>query len=235
MTTYRISAFIFDMDGVLIDSNPLHRIAWSEYTRRHGVEMTDAMQQRMYGKRNDEIIRDFLGGHLDDAEVFAHGAAKEKLYREMMFPHVEEALVPGVREFLSRHRDLKMGVATNAEEANVNLVLDAAGLRHFFKVIIDGHQVSNPKPHPEIYLRVADAFGAVPHECVVFEDSYAGVEAGLAAGMRVIGLSTTHEELPGVALTIPDFRDPALERWLAAQGVAETAANQGIRSVLHWR
>ncbi len=66
-----------------------------------------------------------------DAEVFAHGAAKEKLYREMMQPHVEEALVPGVREFLTRHRDLKLGVATNAEKANVDFVLDSAGLRDF--------------------------------------------------------------------------------------------------------
>jgi beta-phosphoglucomutase len=213
------------MDGVLIDSNPLHREAWSEYTRRHGVEMTDAMQQRMYGKRNDELVRDFLGERLADAEVFAHGAAKEKLYREMMLPRVEEALVPGVREFLSRHRDLRMGVATNAEKANVDFVLDSAGLRKYFATVVDGHQVTNPKPHPEIYLRVADALGVAPYECVVFEDSYAGVEAGLAAGMRVVGISTTHEELPGVSVTIPDFRDPALERWLAAQGLAETAAN----------
>lgn len=201
------------MDGVIIDSNPWHRAAWSEYTRRHGVEMTEAMQQRMYGRRNDEIIRDFLGNHLNDDEVFAHGAAKEQLYREMMRPHVEEALVPGVREFLTRHRNLKLAVATNAEPANVNFILEAAGLAGLFDVVIDGHQVANPKPHPEIYLRVADSLGLPPHECVVFEDSYTGVEAGLAAGMRVVGVSTTHDDLPGVSLLIPNFDDAALEPW----------------------
>lgn len=219
-----IRALIFDMDGVIIDSNPLHRLAWFEYTRRHGVEMTEAMQQRMYGKRNDEIIRDFLGDHLTDREVFAHGAAKEALYREMMKPHAEQALVPGVREFLARHAHLKLALATNAEPANVDFVLDSAGLRSFFPVIVNGHQVSNPKPHPEIYLRIADLLGVRPENCIVFEDSYTGVQAGLAAGMRVVGVGTTHGDLPGVSLLIADFRDPALESWLAATGV--TAQNE---------
>src|SRR5579863_10363665 len=100
------------MDGVIVDSNPWHRIAWAEYTRRQGVAMTEAMQRRMYGKRNDEIIRDFLGAHLDDREVFAHGAAKEALYRELMQPRMGDALVPGIREFLERYRDLELAVAT---------------------------------------------------------------------------------------------------------------------------
>jgi beta-phosphoglucomutase len=215
VTNSKIRALIFDMDGVLIDSNPWHRTAWAEYTRRHGFEMTEAMQQRMYGKRNDEIIRDFFGAHLAGPEVFAHGAAKEELYREIMKPHAEEALVPGVRDFLARHRDLNLAVATNAEPPNVDFVLDNSRLREFFQVIVDGHQVANPKPHPEIYLRVADSVGISPHECVVFEDSYTGVEAGLAAGMRVVGVSTTHSDLPGVSLLISDFTDPELDRWLS--------------------
>ena len=95
-----IRAFIFDMDGVIVDSNPLHRIAWAEYNARHGIPTTEAMQQRMYGKRNDEIVRDFFGEHLSAEEVFAHGAAKEALYREMLKPRMEATLVPGLRAFL---------------------------------------------------------------------------------------------------------------------------------------
>jgi len=220
-----IRALIFDMDGVIIDSNPWHRIAWAEYTRRHGVEMTDAMQQRMYGKRNDEIVRDFLGAgrtgiHLSDAGVFAHGAAKEALYREFMKPRAADSLVPGIREFLMRHRNSHLAVASNAEAANVDFVLDAAGLRSFFRVVMNGAQVTHPKPHPEIYLRVAEGLHAAPKECIVFEDSHAGVEAGLAAGMRVVGVGTTHDDLSGVSLHgvslhIKDFNDPALEIWLS--------------------
>jgi len=210
-----IGALIFDMDGVIIDSNPLHRIAWAEYMRRHGVEMTEAMQQRMYGKRNDEIIRDFLGAHLDDLEVFAHGAAKEALYRELMQPRIKESLVPGIREFLARYRNLDLAVATNAEAANVDFVLDGAGLRSFFRAIVNGHDVINPKPHPDIYLRVAEMLQVPPKDCIVFEDSHTGVQASLAAGMRVIGVTTTHDNLPGVSLLIRDFNDPALESWLS--------------------
>lgn len=204
------------MDGVIVDSNPLHRLVWEEYNRRHGLETTEAMQQRMYGKRNDDIVRDFYGDRLSDEEVFSHGAAKEALYREMLKPLINRALVPGLREFLQRHARVPKAVATNAEPANLNFVLDETGLRQYFQAAIDGHQVKNPKPHPEVFLRAADALGVPPEYCVVFEDSHTGVQAGLAAAMRVVGVSTTHAELPGISLSIPDFHSPELERWLAA-------------------
>jgi len=203
------------MDGVIVDSNTLHRIVWEEYNRRHGIETTEAMQQRMYGKRNDEIVRDFLGETLSAEEVFEHGAAKEALYREMLGPRLAERLTPGLREFLSRHRDIPAAVATNAEPANVDVVLRGANLSNAFRAVVDGHQVTNPKPHPEVFLRAADQLGVEPHYCVVFEDSYVGVQAGLAAGMTVVGVTTTHSDLPGASLQIRDFNDPALETWLA--------------------
>jgi beta-phosphoglucomutase family hydrolase len=206
--------FIFDMDGVIVDSNPLHRIAWAEYNRRHGVETTEEMQQWMYGKRNDQIVRHFFGEGLTAEEIFAHGAAKEETYRRMLGPRTEQALVPGVRQFLERHEQIPTAVATNAEPANVNFVLDQAHLRRFFRVTVDGHQVANPKPDPEVYLRAAELLQIEPGSCVVFEDSYTGVQAGLAAGMRVVGVSTTHDNLAGVSLLIGDFNDPALELWL---------------------
>jgi beta-phosphoglucomutase family hydrolase len=213
----KISAFIFDMDGVIVDSNPLHRIVWEEYNRRNGLETTEAMQRRMYGKRNDDIVRDFYGADISAEEVFAHGAAKEALYREMLRPQLETALVPGVRAFLERHPDIPKAVATNAEPANLNFVLDEAGLRAFFLAAVDGHQVANPKPHPEVFLRAAELLGVSPNECVVFEDSHTGVQAGIAAGMRVVGISTTHADLQGVSLSIPDFTSPDLEPWLEMQ------------------
>ena len=77
-------ALIFDMDGVIVDSNPIHREAWRLYNQRFGIEMDEGMQQRMYGRRNDEIVRDVFGPGLDTDTVMAHGAAKESLYREMM-------------------------------------------------------------------------------------------------------------------------------------------------------
>ena len=207
-------ALILDMDGVIIDSNRWHRQAWAEYNRRHGIETDEAMQQRMYGKRNDDIVRDFFGARLPDEEVHAHGAAKERLYREMILPALNEALVPGVREFLERHCGEPVGMATNAEPENVEFLIEEAGLRQYFQVLVDGHQVPNPKPHPDIYLRAAELLGVPPRDCVVFEDSLPGIEAARAAGMAVVGLTTTHRVLPGVDLAIPDFNGADLEPWL---------------------
>ena len=205
------------MDGVVVDSNPLHRVAWEEHNRRHGLETTEDMHRRMYGKRNDEIVRDFFGVALSDEQVFAHGTAKEELYRELMKSRIADALVPGVRGFLERHHGIPAAVATNAEPANVDFILGETGLRPYFQAIVNGRQVRNPKPHPEVFLRAADLLGIAPEYCVVFEDSHAGVRAGLAAGMRVVGLSTTHDDLQDVSLTIRNFNDPALESWLVQQ------------------
>ena len=213
-------ALILDMDGVIVDSNPVHRQAWTLYNRSFGLETDEAMFERMYGKRNDEIVRDYFGAHLSPEEVAAHGAAKERLYRRLMADRLPEALVPGVREFLALHGGVDTALATNAEPANVEFVLETGGLRPFFRVIVDASTVRRPKPHPDIYLQAARLLDAKPGNCIVFEDSQAGIAASRAAGMRTVGLLTTHPGLPGVDLAIEDFLDPELELWLRSQTTA---------------
>jgi beta-phosphoglucomutase len=208
---------IFDMDGVLVDSNPVHREAWEAFNLRYGLETTDEMHRRMYGKRNDQIVRDFFGDSLTPEEVAARGAAKEQLYRDMIGGRLEEILVPGIREFLERYEAIPKAIATNAEPANVDFLLDHADLRRYFQVVVDGHQVTHPKPSPEIYLRAAEQLGAAPRDCIVLEDSYSGVEAARAAGMRIIGVRTTHDNLPGTTITVDNFVSGELAVWLAAQ------------------
>ena len=210
-------ALIFDMDGVIVDSNPLHREAWTKFNRRYGLETTDAMLERMYGRRNDQIVRDFFGGGLAPEEVAARGAAKEELYRELASGRIEEILVPGLRPFLDRYRDAPLAVASNAEPENVNFLLDRAGLRSYFRAVVDGQQVIHPKPHPEIYLRAAELLNIAPSNCVVFEDSLTGITAARAAGMRVIGVRTTHVNLPETDLTTDNFLNGSLLTWLRAQ------------------
>lgn len=211
-------ALIFDMDGVLLDSNPAHRESWEAYNRSFGLETTEAMHGRMYGKRNDEIIRDFYGRELLLEEVMRRGADKERLYREMIAGKVEQMLVPGLRSFLGRYEGAPLALASNAEPDNVAFLLDQAGLRTFFQVIVDGHQVQHPKPDPEIYLRTASLLGVEPANAIVFEDSYTGVEAARAAGMKIVGICTTHVNLPGAELCVDNFLDGGLHQWLAAQG-----------------
>src|SRR5208283_4145872 len=198
-------ALIFDMDGVIVHSNPLHCQAWAAFNRRYGLESTPVMLERMYGRRNDQIIRDFFGDGLTEDEIAARGAAKEEIYREILGSRMEELLVPGLRPFLEWFRGAPMALATNAEPENVDFVLDRAGLRQYFRVVVDGHQVSHPKPHPEIYLRAAELLAISPANCIVLEDSHTGVAAARAAGMRVAGLGTTYVNLPGADVMADNF------------------------------
>lgn len=208
-------AFLFDLDGVIIDSMPLHTEAWSTYLEQLGLPATEAeIVSRMHGKRNDDIVEDFIGRDLDPAAIFEHGAAKERLFRKLMEARLKEHLVRGVEEFLTRFKGVPMAVASNAEPANIDLVLDGLCLRPRFQAVVDGHQRDRPKPFPDVYLRAAALLNVIPRKCIVFEDSPTGIEAGRSAGMRVVGVQTHSADLIDVDLSIRDFEDPKLEPWL---------------------
>jgi beta-phosphoglucomutase len=209
-------ALIFDLDGVIVDSNPMHSACWREYLAGFGVSVGGEFDRNMYGRRNDDIVRSVFGPDLDEAALRRHGAEKEKLYRRRMGPVLHDCLVPGLVAFLERRKDLPMAVASNAERANVDFVLDGARLRHYFRVVIDGGQVKRPKPDPEVFLLAAGRLEMPPAACIVFEDSLAGAEAARAAGARVVGVATTHDRLPA-DLNITDFLDARLEPWLSEQ------------------
>jgi len=210
-------ALILDMDGVIIDSNPVHCEAWRAYNLRFGIHTDDATLHRTFGWHNDDIVQEYFGGGLDAEQVAIHGRGKERLYRELMVGQVEQSLVPGLRDFLRRHRGRAIGVASNAETANVDFIVKEAGLERYLRTTVTGDMVTHPKPHPEIYLKAAEALGAEPADCIVFEDSTSGVEAARKAGMRVVGLRTTHATLGDVDLLIDNFLSPELEPWLRVQ------------------
>lgn len=208
------------MDGVIIDSTDTHTRAWQLYLDRHGIEQP-YIADRMLGKHNSDIVLEFFAGQdLTETEITLHGANKEALYRELMEPVLHASLVPGVRGFIQRHAGLPMAVASNAEQANVDFVLDLAGLRHFFRIVASGHDVARPKPAPDIYLQTAQMLGVAPADCVVFEDSVTGVAAAHAAGMRVVGVLTSLSSFDNVELEIRDFLDPRLEAWLSSLAVS---------------
>lgn len=208
---------IFDLDGVLVHSMPLHVKAWEQYLQHVGIQVDD-MERRMHGKRNSELVRDLIGDDLGEDVVFEHGAAKERLFREMLLKvELSHSRVPGLIEFLERYQSVPKAIGSNAEPANIDFVLDRLGLRKHFTVIVDGHQVSRPKPFPDIYLKAAELLRVKPENCIVFEDSPTGVEAGLAAGMRVVGVETTPTEFVGVDVHVKDFLDAKLQPWIQAR------------------
>lgn len=210
------TAFIFDMDGVILDSMPVHNESWGAYLARFGVELDpESIDAGMHGQHNSQVVRNFFGDSLSAEEIFRHGAEKEKLFREMMRPQLDRYVVAGLKNFLERYRDVPMGLASNAEPANIDFVIDGAGIRSYFSAVLAGSQVAHPKPHPEIYLRCAEMLGVHASDCVIFEDSDTGIQAARAAGARVIGLTTTSPELHGTDLTVRDFLAPELDSWLA--------------------
>ena len=210
-------ALIFDLDGVVVDSMPTHTLAWERYLEANGIDPQN-VESRMHGKRNDDLVRDLFGPHLTPSEVFDHGAAKERLFREIIGGTLEAKLVPGVREFVEEaSMTVPLAVGTNAEPANVDFILNGAGIRRCFRAIVDGSQVARPKPFPDVYLRGAELMGVEPANCIVFEDSPVGIQAARAAGMRVVGLLTHASKLDNVDVAVPDFVHPELESWLSAQ------------------
>ena len=206
------------MDGVIVDSMPLHTKAWEAHLTRHGLP-PDAAAKRMHGKRNDQLVRDLFVQHLDDDAVNAHGAEKEELWRDLMRGRIHEFMIEGVVDFIRRHPASPLAVGSNAEPANIEFVLQGSGLKDAFRVILDGHQVERPKPHPDLYLKAAQLLETAPGDCIVFEDSPTGLAAARAAGTRVVAINSAGlADLGGpVDLEIPNFSDPRLDTWLLTQ------------------
>jgi HAD superfamily hydrolase (TIGR01509 family) len=131
-----------------------------------------------------------------------------------MAPQLEARLVPGIREFLARRGATPTAVASNAEPENIDFLLDLGRFRESFDAVVNGHEVTHPKPHPEAYILAAERIRRRPQDCIVFEDSAAGVGAARAVGAKVAGIETTLRPVPDTDISVRDFRDPKLYRWL---------------------
>jgi len=209
-------AFIFDMDGVIVDSMPFHVRAWEVYLERQGRDAS-TLNSRMHGKHNDELLRDVFGSELNAEEIQRMGSEKEALYRDLIEGELEASLVPGVRQFLTRNLLMPKAVASNAEAANVDFVLDRAELASFFRFALNGQMVKYGKPHPEIYLKASELLQIAPKDCIVFEDSQTGIDAAVAAGMRVVAINSHRTTLIGQAVEADHFLDIRLQEWLQEQ------------------
>jgi len=186
-------AAVFDWDGVILDSSRHHEESWERLAKVEGKVLPKGHFLRGFGRRNVEIMRDMLHWSEDPAEIQRLSLRKEELYREVVKERGIEPL-PGVREWLERLREggIPCGIGSSTEEKNVRLGLGLLGLEDFFQTAVTAEHVKRGKPAPDVFLEVARRLGMSPGRCVVFEDAPAGVEAGRAAGMRVVGVTTTH-------------------------------------------
>lgn len=178
-----VDALIFDMDGTLVDNMPFHRLAWLEWAQREGLALSEAeLLAQTHGTIGEIVARLFPDRTPGDR--FQIGERKEGLYREIYAPHLR--LLPGLQEFLeqARERSLQLALATAGDHTNIAFTIDGLGVRSFFDALIGSEDVRHGKPHPEVFLLSAQKLGVAPEKCVVFEDSPAGVEAALRAGMK---------------------------------------------------
>jgi beta-phosphoglucomutase len=201
-------AVIFDMDGVIVDTNPYHKIALHQFCARYGYSLADdELRNKIYGRPNKEWIANLFQRKLTPAELSDYGEEKEKLFRDLYEKDI--TLLPGLRDFLVKLKaeNIPIAIGTSAPRSNVDFVLEKTGLAEFFNVILDESNVDRGKPDPEIYLKVAARLGVPPSRCIVFEDSLSGVLSAEAAGAMVVGVTTTHtrEELSHTKLSIPNF------------------------------
>ncbi len=202
-------AIIFDMDGVLVDSNPYHKIALNQFCAKYGHHLTEeGLRNKIYGRTNKEWITN-LFGTLPSDQLAKYGQEKEALYRELIDKDIQP--VTGLIDFLhllEKHK-IPRAIGTSAPRSNVDFTLSKTGIQGFFSIILDESHVTHGKPNPEIYINVARKLGLPPRQCIVFEDSISGVISAKSAGAKVIGITTTHtvEELSGTDLVINDFKN----------------------------
>lgn len=187
-----MNAYLFDMDGVLVDNTPYHVKSWQEYARRCGRELTEEEIKRRLGFTNEGYLRFILGRDPTPEEIATAERDKEALYRELFRPHLTPA--PGLLKLLesARRANIACAVATSAPPENVQFVLDGLAIRHYFQTIVDDKSFRRGKPAPDCYLLAAARLGIPPANCTVFEDAIAGIQAGQAAGMRVVALTTSY-------------------------------------------
>lgn len=207
-------AVLFDMDGVIIDSNPFHKLALDVFLADKGFHLSEEeRKKRLYGRANKDWINDLYDGKLNEKELLALGTEKEEIWRELYKNDIKP--VAGLKEFLDKlvKNNIPFCIGTSAPPENVDFTLEKTGLKSYFSTILHQDHVKIGKPNPEIYINCAKALGMKPENCIVIEDSLAGVKAGKSAGCKVIGITTTHtvDELEGIDYSIKDFTELNVE------------------------
>ena len=201
-------AFLFDLDGVVVDSNALHVASWQEVARRHGFACADPEHIGKCGLRTTAVIRDLLRWPVSAEDAARIGFEKEDVYREWIRRDGIRP-IPGVQAFLAEAGRLGIpcAVGSSAPRENVDACLKALDLERAFQATVSGADVQRGKPAPDIFLKAAAALGVPPDRCLVFEDAPAGIAAAHAAGMRAWGLLTSHarEELAAADVVVSDF------------------------------
>jgi len=185
-------AVLWDMDGVIAYTAPYHLRAWQKVFKKRGVDFTEDEFRRHFGQRNDTIIKSVLGEVMSQEEIDTIADEKETSFRRRVKHNIKP--LPGVIELMTslRQHGFKIALASSAPTGNIQLITKTLGIDNYFQSIVAGRDVTEGKPSPQIFLLAAEQLGAKAENCIVIEDSVAGVTAAKRAGMHCLAVTNTN-------------------------------------------
>ncbi|MHC4843674.1 MAG: HAD family hydrolase [Planctomycetota bacterium] len=206
---------IFDLDGVLVDTSEYHFQAWGKWAEREGVTITREQFRRTFGMQNYQIIPLLLGREVSREEIDEMSDWKEARYRDLAEGKIElivgvESLIKGLKEY-----GFLLAIGTSTPLVNLKLVLENTIAGNYIDTYTTGEEVKNGKPAPDTFAMAAKKLKLSNSRCVVVEDAVAGVEAGKAAGMKVIAVTTTRrrEELKVADIVVESIQELSVENF----------------------
>ncbi len=191
MKKKKINGFIFDLDGVIVDTAQFHFIAWKKTAAELGFNLTEALNEKLKGVSRIaslQKILDWAGASISNEEFDKMTFEKNENYLSYVNQMTERDILPGVYPLLKIIKSEGFPIALGSASKNAKHILDRVGLLDMFDAIVDGNNVTKAKPDPEVFINAAKLLGVNPEDCVVFEDSVAGIQAANIAHMTSIGI-----------------------------------------------
>lgn len=188
-----MKAYIFDLDGVIVDTAKFHFIAWKKIGQEFGFELTHELNEQLKGvSRVDSLqkILNWAGVSVSEEKFNELATRKNEDYLSYVAQMNENDILPGVKTFLEQAKQKNIRIALGSASKNARPILQKLGIISYFDAIVDGNDVSKAKPDPEVFVIAAQKLGVQNGDCVVFEDSEAGVQAAKTAGMKAIGIGS---------------------------------------------
>jgi beta-phosphoglucomutase len=216
----KAKAFVFDLNGTMVNDMHYHAKAWYEIVNNklHAGLSLEEVEKQMYGKNEEVLERIFGKGHFSDEKMHQLSIEKEKIYQKEYAPHL--GLIKGLENFLeqAKEHNILLAIGTAAIPFNIDFVLDTLKIRNYFSAIVSADDVKASKPDPETFLKAAQLLQVNPKDCIVFEDAPKGVEAAQNAGIRSIVITTMHkpEEFKpynNIVAFIEDYTDEILQEF----------------------
>jgi beta-phosphoglucomutase len=186
-----IKGLIFDLDGVIVSTEHNHYVAWKRTADVLGIKFTEKENENLKGLSRIDSLKAILAlenGTISEDEFNTLLEDKNEFYLESISELNESNLLKGVKELLIETKEKGLKLAIGSSSKNANFIIKLLGLSEFFTIIVDGNMVSDPKPHPEVFLNAAKGMGLAPDNCIVFEDAESGIKAAKAGGFYAIGV-----------------------------------------------